>query len=227
MVYSFSVLTPWGVMPYIEYRHRIELSTEAYHEINDYCRKRSILWFASCWDEESVEFIAQFDPPFYKVPSPSLTRDALLHAIRRKRQPVILSTGMSTLHQIDHAVSVLGLDNLIMLQCTGAYPTKSDELNLRVIQTYQKRFDCPIGYSGHPVDLHTTLAAVALGACYVEHHITMDQIMWGSDQAASVEPSDFKQLVRDIRLIEAAMGDGVKRVYESERPNIIRLRGTE
>lgn len=219
--------TPWETMPYIEYRRRIELSPEAYHEINDYCRKRSARWFASCWDEDSIEFIAQFDPPCYKVPSAMLTKDSLLRAVRAKGKPVILSTGMSTLDQVDHAVSILGLNDLVILQCTSAYPAEPEELNLRVIQTYRKRFDCPIGYSGHTEDVETTLAAVVLGACYVERHITLNRAMWGSDHAASLEPNDIKRLVCGIRTIEVAMGDDVKRVYESELPQIIRLRGSE
>lgn len=219
--------TPWGLMSYIEYRRRLEFGTEAYSQIDDYCSKRGVLWFASCWDEEAIDFIAQFDPSCYKVPSACLTKDALLRAMRRKGRPVILSTGMSTLDQVDHAVNVLGLDDLVILQCTSAYSARNDELNLRVIQTYRRRYDCPIGYSGHEVGLQTTLAAVALGASYVERHITLDRAMWGSDQAASVEPHGFKRLVRDIRIIGAAMGDGVKRVYESERPAMARLRGED
>jgi len=219
--------TPWGLMSYIEYRRRLEFGPEAYRQIDDYCPKRGVLWFASCWDEESIDFIAQFDPSCYKVPSACLTKDALLRAMRRKGRPVILSTGMSTLDQVDHAVNVLGLDDLVILQCTSAYPARNDELNLRVIQTYRRRYDCPIGYSGHEVGLQTTSAAVALGACYVERHVTLDRAMWGRDQAASVEPHGLKRLVRDVRVIEAAMGDGVKRVYEGERPAMTRLRGVD
>ncbi len=219
--------TPWGAMPYIEYRRRIELSAEAYHEINSYCIERSVLWFASCWDEDSIAFIAQFDPPCYKVPSPMLTKDALLCVMRTKGRPIILSTGMSTLDQVEHAVTVLGLNDLVILQCTGAYPSENEELNLRVIQDYRRRFDCPVGFSGHTEEIETTPAAVALGACYVERHITLDRNMWGSDHAASVEPHDFKRLVCNIRAIEAALGDGEKRIYDSERPHMIRLRGTE
>lgn len=219
--------TPWGVMPYIEYRQRLELSAEAYHEIDDHCSKKGVIWFSSCWDVESIEFMAQFNPPCYKVPSACLTKDRILRAMREKGRPVILSTGMSTLNQVDHAVNVLGLDDLIILQCTSAYPAKNEELNLRVIQTYRERYDCPIGYSGHEVGLQSTLASVALGARYIERHITLDRAMWGSDQAASVEPHGFKRLVRDIRVIEAAMGDGQKRVYESERSAMARLRGAD
>ena len=131
---------------------------------------------------------------------------------------------MSTIDQIDHAVDVLGLENLLVLQCTSAYPTKYEELNLRAIQAYQERYSCPVGFSAHTMHTHTTLASVAIGACYVEHHITLDRKMWGTDQAFSLEPDDFKRLVQSIREIEVAMGDGVKRVYDNERPHLVRLR---
>lgn len=207
---------PWGLITYMEYRRRMEFGYEEYREIDRYCRERSIMWFASCWDKPSVDFIEQFDPVCYKIPSACLTDDELLRYINAKRRPVILSTGMSTMAEIKHAVSLLDKERLLIAHCTSAYPCKPEELNLRVIQTLQQGFDCPIGYSGHEVGLQTTLAAVVLGACFVERHITLDRAMWGSDQAASVEPHGFARLVRDIRVIEKALGDGVKRVYESE-----------
>lgn len=216
--------TPWGVMTYLEYRHRLEFGENEYREIDRYCRERGILWFASCWDIPSVDFIEQFDPVCYKIPSAMLTDDDLLKHINSKGCPMILSTGMSTMEEIKHAVSLLEQDRLLIAHCTGSYPCKPEELNLRVIQTLQREFDCPIGYSGHEVGLQTTLAAVVLGACFVERHITLDRAMWGSDQAASVEPHGFARLVRDIRVIEMALGDGVKRVYESELPARNRLR---
>src|SRR5439155_24101544 len=145
----------------------------------------------------------------------SVTADALLRHHRTRDRPVILSTGMSTIEQIQHAVEVLDVDDLIILHCTSTYPSKLEELNLRTIQTLQRLFQVPIGYSGHEVGLPTTLAAVALGACVVERHMTLDRAMWGSDQAASVEPPGLKRLVRDIRAIETAFGDGIKRVYET------------
>jgi len=186
--------TPWGIMTYIDYRRRLELGLEAYREINKYCMKKEITWFASCWDEESVEFIAQFSPPCYKVASACLTNDSLLHTIRKYDKPLILSTGMSAIEQVDHAVEVLGLRDLIILHCTSTYPAKIEELNLQVIQSYRKRYDCPIGYSGHEVGLQATLATIVLGACYVEQHVTLDRAMWGTDQAASVEPYGFDAL---------------------------------
>ena len=216
--------TPWGLITYMEYRRRVEFGYEEYREIDRYCRERGIMWFASCWDKPSVDFIEQFDPVCYKIPSACLTDDELLRYINAKGRPVILSTGMSTMAEIKHAVSLLDKERLLIAHCTSAYPCKPEELNLRVIQTLQQEFDCPIGYSGHEVGLQTTLAAVVLGACFVERHITLDRAMWGSDQAASVEPHGFARLVRDIRVIEKALGDGVKRVYESEMIVMKKLR---
>ena len=218
--------TPWGLMTYLQYRYRVELGYDEYREIDAYCRERGIIWFASCWDKPSVDFIEQFDPACYKIASASLTDDELLRHINAKGRPMILSTGMSTMEEIRHAVSLLDSNRLLIAHSTSSYPCKPEELNLRMIQTLQREFDCPIGYSGHEVGLQTTLAAVVLGACLVERHITLDRAMWGSDQAASVEPHGFARLVRDIRVIEAAMGDGVKQVYESELPSRNKLRRT-
>jgi N-acetylneuraminate synthase len=216
--------TPWGLMTYLQYRYRVEFGYDEYREIDAYCQERGIIWFASCWDIPSVDFIEQFDPACYKIASASLTDDELLRYINAKGRPMILSTGMSTMEEIRHAVSLLDSNRLLIAHSTSSYPCKPEELNLRVIQTLQREFDCPIGYSGHEVGLQTTLAAVVLGACFVERHITLDRAMWGSDQAASVELHGFARLVRDIRVIEAAMGDGVKKVYESEKPLQARLR---
>ena len=216
--------TPWGLMTYMEYRHRVEFGAAQYAEIDRYCRERHIAWFASCWDEESVDFIEQFNPPCYKIASAGLTDDHLLRHHRQKGRPLILSTGMSTLEQIDHALEVLGQENLILLHTVSTYPASVKDLNLRVIQTLAERYAVPVGYSGHEVGLQTSYAAVVLGACLVERHITLDRAMWGSDQAASVEPGGFMRLVRDIRAIELAFGDGVKRVLPAEEPLIKRLR---
>lgn len=216
--------TPWGLMTYLDYRHRIEFGNDEYSEIDHYSRDRDIVWFASAWDEESVDFLENFDPPCYKIPSAALTDHQLLHHVRAAGRPIILSTGMSTMEQIHAAVDVLGTRDLLLAHCTSAYPSKPEELNLRVINSLQKEFDCPIGYSGHEVGLQTTYAAVLQGACLIERHVTLDRAMWGTDQAASVEPWGFMRLVRDIRVIEKALGDGVKRVYESELPVMKKLR---
>ena len=216
--------TPWGIMTYMEYRHRVEFGEKEYAVISDYCRDKGIHWFVSAWDVPSVDFMEQFDPVCYKVASASLTDGALLARLRETGRPLILSTGMSTMDQIRTAVNSVDRSRLILTHTTSAYPCKPEELNLRMIPTLQEEFDVPIGYSGHEVGLQTTYAAVVLGACCVERHITLDRAMWGSDQAASVEPSGFMRLVRDIRTIEAAMGDGRKVVYASELPVMKKLR---
>lgn len=194
----------------------IELDHDDYLAIDRECRRLGIQWFASCWDRPSVDFIDAFDPPCHKIASACLTDDALLRYARAKGRPILLSTGMSSREQIDHAVDVLGREALVLLHCTSAYPSPVEELNLRVIPWLTERYDVPVGYSGHEVGLSTTLAAVALGACLVERHLTLDRAMWGSDQAASVEPQGFARLVKDISAIARALGDGVKRVYDSE-----------
>ncbi|MGW5120538.1 N-acetylneuraminate synthase family protein [Streptomyces noursei] len=217
--------TPWGRMTYIDYRHRVEFDEDGYRAIDEYCKKRGIAWFASPWDVESVAFLEKFDVPCYKVASASLTDDELLRALRATGRAVILSTGMSTPKQIRHAVEVLGSDNIVLCHATSTYPAKAEELNLRMIHTLQAEYpNVPIGYSGHETGLQTTLAAVALGATFVERHITLDRAMWGSDQAASVEPQGLTRLVRDIRTIEESLGDGVKKVYESELGPMKKLR---
>jgi Sialic acid synthase len=217
--------TPWGTVTYLEYRSRLELGLAEYTAIHEHCRKLGILWFASCWDEPSVDFVEQFDPPCHKIASASLTNDALLGKVRSTGRPVILSTGMSSWDQIRHATSLLDKDRLLIAHSTSAYPCQPAELNLRMIQTLRREYSLPVGYSGHEVGLQTTCAAVVLGASFVERHITLDRAMWGSDHAASVEPHGFARLVRDIRVIESALGDGVKRIYPSEEKLLRRLRG--
>ncbi|NLU72295.1 N-acetylneuraminate synthase [Streptomyces sp. HNM0575] len=217
--------TPWGRMTYIDYRHRVEFDEDGYRAIDEHCRKRGIDWFASPWDVESVTFLEKFGVPCYKVASASLTDDELLRAIRATGRTAILSTGMSTPEQIRHAVEVLGSANIVLCHATSTYPAQAAELNLRMIHTLEREFpNVPIGYSGHETGLQTSLAAVALGACFVERHITLDRAMWGSDQAASVEPQGLARLVRDIRIIEESLGDGVKKVYDSELKPMEKLR---
>jgi len=216
--------TPWGVMTYLEYRHRVEFGQEDYAEIDRYCKEKGMVWFASCWDEPSVDFIEAFDPPCYKIASASLTDDALLKHTAATGKPIILSSGMSTMEEIAHAIGLFDPDRLLLAHATSTYPCPPEELNLNMIPQLKAKYDFPIGYSGHEVGLQTTLAAVTLGATFVERHITLDRAMWGSDQAASVEPAGFHRLVRDIRVIEKAMGDGVKKVYDSELPIRKKLR---
>ncbi len=202
----------------------LEFGQAEYQQIDEYCRAKPIEWTASCWDEASVDFIGQFDPPFYKIASASLTDDVLLRHTRAKGKPLVLSTGMSTLEQIDHAVEVLGKEDLVLLHCCSTYPARYAELNLRAIPVLRARYGVPIGYSGHETGIASTVAAAALGACVVERHVTLDRAMWGSDHAASLEPNGIMRVVRDIRLVEAALGDGVKSVLPSEVPVMKKLR---
>jgi N-acetylneuraminate synthase len=217
--------TPWGYISYMEYREKVEFGQAEYEEIDRYCQDQGVLWFASCWDEPSVDFLERFRPPCYKIASASLTNDSLLKHTRATGRPLLLSTGMSSLSQIDHAVEVLGKDNLILLHAVSTYPAKYEEVNLRAINTLRDRYRIPVGYSGHETGIATTVASVAMGACCVERHITLDRAMWGSDHAASLEPTGLTRVCRDIRLVETSMGDGEKKVLERELPIIARLRG--
>ena len=217
--------TPWGRLKYIDYRRRVEFSAEQYAEIDAHCKAKGIAWTASCWDDPSVDVIAAFDPPFLKAASACLTDHGLLRKMKDTGKPLIISTGMSTLEEIDDAVQALGTEDLLIAHSTSTYPCPPAELNLRMIRTLMDLYPgVPIGYSGHETGLATTIAAVALGAEFVERHITLDRALWGSDQAASVELGGLERLVRDIRDAESSLGDGVKRVYESEQGARARLR---
>lgn len=202
----------------------LEFSFNEYEAIDNYCRQKGILWFASCWDENAVDFIDMFNPPCYKIASASLTDDNLLRHTRAKGKPILLSTGMSTQKEIDHAISVLGEDDFILYHCTSTYPSNHDEINLAVIKEYKNKYNFPIGYSGHERGLTPTIVSVAYGAVSVERHITIDRTMWGSDQAASLEPEGLFRLLRDIRSIPHMTGDGKKVVYDNEKPIINKLR---
>ncbi len=217
--------TPWGTMTYLDYRYRVEFSREQYIEIGDHATLRGLAWFASPWDEPSVDFLEDINVVAYKVASASVTDLGLLRAMAATGKTVILSTGMSTLAQIDRAVETLGTDHLVLLHATSTYPLPPEEANLRMIPVLRDRFaGVPVGYSGHETGLQISLAAVALGAVMVERHITLDRAMWGSDHAASLEPQGLEHLVRDIRVIEEAMGDGVKRIFPGEEAPLAKLR---
>lgn len=216
--------TPWGYITYLDYRYKTEFGQAEYGEIDSYCRQLGITWFASVWDEPSADFMEAYAPVCYKIPSASLTDHNLLRHLRKTGRPLILSTGMSTIEEIRQAMSVLGEENLILCHSTSTYPCEPEELNLRMIQSLRQEFSCPVGYSGHEVGLVTSVVAVALGACLVERHITLDRALWGSDQAASVEPGGFQRLVKYIRVTEQGLGDGVKKVYPSELPSLNKLR---
>jgi len=217
--------TPWGYISYLDYRYKVEFNREDYQEIDRFCREKGIAWLASVWDEPSVDFLEEFDTPAYKIPSASLTDHNLIRYARSKGRPLVLSTGMSTLEQIREGVQVAGEEDLVLMHCTSSYPCEPTELNLRMIQTLRGMFpDLPIGYSGHEVGLVPSAIAVAFGACMVERHLTLDRAMWGSDQAASVEPGGFERLVKYIRVTEESLGDGVKKVYDSEMASRKKLR---
>jgi N-acetylneuraminate synthase len=217
--------TPWGYITYLEYRYKVEFNEEQYCEIDKYCREKGIAWMVSVWDQPSVDFMQKFDTPAYKIPSASLTDVKLISKVRATGKPLILSSGMSTMDQIRKGVEIADGANLALMHCTSTYPCEPEELNLRMVETLRRQFpNIPIGYSGHEVGLVPSAVAVALGACMVERHLTLDRAMWGSDQAASVEPGGFERLVKYLRVTEASLGDGVKKVYESEKGSLKRLR---
>jgi N-acetylneuraminate synthase len=217
--------TPWGRMTYINYRHKIEFDKNQFSQIVEFCKKKKIAWFASCWDENAVDFIEQFNPVVYKIASACLTDENLLLKHKALKKPVIMSTGMSTITEIENAVETFGTENLLIAHSTSAYPCKTEQLNLRMIQTLKDKYpSIPIGYSGHETGLAPTEAAAALGANFIERHITLDRAMWGTDQAASVEIVGLVKLVCNIRDIEQSLGDGIKKVYESELPSLKKLR---
>ena len=216
--------TPWGTMTYLEYKERTEFGQSEYEQIDAYAKKLNIHWFASPWDLPSVDFLLGFNPVCIKVASASLTDTALLSKIAATRVPLILSTGMSTMDEIESAVALISNTQFGLAHATSTYPCQPTELNLRMIQTLDSKFKVPVGYSGHETGLATTVAAVAMGATFIERHITLDRSMWGTDHSASVEPTGLDRLVRDIRNTEAALGNGVKCVFDSELPVKARLR---
>lgn len=219
--------TPWGRMTYIDYRYKVEFGLDQYAEIDRHCKERKIHWFASCWDEPAVDFMERFEPPCYKIASASVTDHSLLERLRATGRPQIMSTGMSTLAEIDAAIGVLGRDKLALMHAISMYPCEVKDLNLRMIQTLKGLYpDLTIGYSGHETGLVPTFAAVSLGATMIERHITLDRAMWGSDQAASVEIGGLMRLVSGIRDIGAALGDGVKKVHDKELAQAKKLRRT-
>jgi N-acetylneuraminate synthase len=228
--------TPWGKMTYLEYKYKVEFGKEEYDEIDVYCKERNIDWSASPWDLDSLEFLMQYDIPYIKIPSAMLTNDELLLAARDTDKKVILSTGMSTREEIDHAVILLKskvvvepyyekAGNFVLLHCNSTYPAPIEELNLRAIKTLKERYNCEVGYSGHEFRLSPSVAATYLGASVIERHITLDRSMWGSDQLSSVEPQGLFKLMSGIRELEQARGDGEIKVTESEKKVRKHLRG--
>jgi len=218
--------TPWGEMTYIDYKHRVEFGKKEYDIIDKYCKEKDIAWSASPWDIDSLNFLMNYDIPWIKVPSAMITNEKLMRECAKSGKRIIFSTGMSTYEEIDNAVKFLEGSEIVMLHCNSSYPAALEDLNLLCIKTLKDRYNCEVGYSGHEFRLGTTVSAIYLGATYIERHITLDRTMWGSDHMASVEPQGLIKMVRGIRELEIALGDGIKRVTESELPIRKKLRGT-
>lgn len=202
----------------------LEFDAEQYQAIDRLCRELELLWFASPWDEASVDFLEKFKVPCHKVAAACLTDSGLLERLAATRKPVILSTGMSDGEQIRRAVDRLGRDRLVLMHCVSLYPAPADKVNLRAMQTLMQQYPCPVGYSGHESDTVLSACAVALGACAVERHFTLDRNLWGSDQKASIEPQEMAELIRNIRLVEQALGSPVLRCLPEEEPVRAKLR---
>jgi len=220
--------TPWGLMAYLEYRYRVEFGEKEYDEIDHYCREKGIDWYASAWDVESQLFLRKYNLRHNKIASPMLTNIELLGIVAAEKKHTFVSTGMSTMVEIEKAVEIFKKYNcpFELMHCNSCYPMHNEEANLRCIVSLREKFGCNVGYSGHERGLQISLAAVALGATSLERHITLDRTAYGSDQAASLEMQGLLRLVRDVRIIEQAIGDGIKRVYDSEKPSLQRLRRT-
>ena len=219
--------TPWGEMTYLDYKYKVEFEQDEYDEIDAYCIEKGVEWSASPWDLDSLKFLEQYDLPWIKIPSAMLTDDNLLRECAKTGKKIIFSVGMSNLDEIDHAVEILREEEaeFAMLHCNSTYPAPLEELNLRCIQTLKERYDCEVGYSGHEFRIGTTVASVYLGATILERHITLDRTMWGSDHLASVEPQGLIKLVKGVRELETALGDGNKVVTEGEKKVRLKLRG--
>lgn len=218
--------TPWGQMTYLEYKHRVEFGKEQYDEIDAYCKEKEIDWSASPWDLDSLDFLNGYDIPFIKIPSAMLTNDELLKESVKTGKKIILSVGMSTEKEIDHAVNILkGAKEFALLHCNSTYPAPIEELNLSAIQSLKQKYGCEVGYSGHEFRLGTSVASIYLGASIIERHITLDRTMWGTDHMSSVEPQGLIKLVKGVRELEQAYGDGVIRITDSQIPVRNKLRG--
>ncbi len=211
--------TPWGEMTYLDYKYKVEFGKEEYDEIDRYCKDKGIAWSASPWDLDSLEFLNQYDIPFIKIASASITDKELLKKTCNTGKKVIISTGMSSEEEIDEAVNILKANakDYAVLHCNSSYPAPIEELNLSCIKTLKDKYKCEVGYSGHEFRLGTTVAAVYLGATIIERHVTLDRTMWGSDHMASVEPQGLFKLVSGIRELEKCYGDGVISVSETEK----------
>jgi len=219
--------TPWGKMTYLDYKYKVEFGKKEYDEIDRYCKQQNIAWSASPWDLDSLEFLNQYDIPFIKIPSAMITNTELLEASCKTDKKIIISTGMSSMKEVNNAQRILSCfaKDYAILHCNSTYPAPIEELNLSCVKTLKDRYKCEVGYSGHEFRLGTSVAAVYLGASIIERHVTLDRTMWGSDHMSSVEPQGLFKLVSGIRELEKAFGNGKIEVTESEKPVRKKLRG--
>lgn len=218
--------SPWGTTQRAQ-KEGLEFGKEEYGVIDSYCKEKGIEWFASAWDIEAQEFLNQFDCKYNKVASAMLTNLELLEMIAKEKKHTFVATGMSTFEEIDTAVEILKKYECPyeLMHCNSTYPMKNEDANLKMIYTLKERYGCNVGYSGHETGRIVSLAAVAMGATSLERHITLDRTMYGSDQAASLEVDDLQRLVKDIRAIELALGNGEKILSEAELATKKKLRG--
>jgi N-acetylneuraminate synthase len=217
--------SPWGNTQR-EQKEGLEFGKEEYDAIDKYCKNKGINWFASAWDVDSQKFLRQYDLKYNKIASPMIVSQDLLHEVTKEKKHTFISTGMSTLEYIDKAVKIFKDAECPyeLMHCVSTYPMQDEDANLKCINTLKERYKCNIGYSGHEVGMAISYAAAALGITSLERHITLDRAMYGSDQAASVEPPGLRHLVGAIRKIEKAMGDGKKNVLEKEQSIAKKLR---
>ena len=217
--------SPWGTTQR-EQKSGLEFSKEQYDEIDQYCKEKNIEWFASAWDLNSQNFLQQFDCKYNKIASAMIVYEDLLKMVAEEGKHTFISTGMTAYSDIQKAVDIFRAANCSfeLMHTVSTYPMKTEDANLNMIRTLREKFKCDVGYSGHESGLAISYAAASLGISSLERHITLDRSMYGSDQSASVEPAGFRQLVGAVRKIELAMGDGVKRVYEAEKPIAENLR---
>lgn len=220
--------TPWGKITYLAYRYKVEFEKEQYDYIDKYCREKPIFWTASVWDLKSLEFLMQYDVSMIKIPSAKLTEHEYLAESAKSGKVVMLSTGMSTIEEIDSAVNVLekhSKGNYVLMHTNSTYPTPIAELNLRLIPFLKERYGCVVGYSGHEMDLEPSVIAAALGASIIERHVTLDHNMWGSDHFASLQVHAMDILRKRAKDVAIFMGDGVKKLTEKELEVRKKLRG--
>jgi len=217
--------SPWGKTQR-DQKMGLEFNKEQYQEIDDYCKKKNIDWFASAWDLKSQKFLRQFNCKFNKIASAMIVNEELLKLVSEEKKHTFISTGMSTLNDIKKAVNIFRDNNcpFELMHCVSTYPMKDNDANLRTIVTLREMFNCDVGYSGHETGLAISYAAAAIGISSLERHITLDRAMYGSDQAASLAPLGLKKVVSEVKKIERALGDGVKRFIEDEKKVAKKLR---